>query len=205
MRMAMKKLRKSRAGFTLAETLICVLILLMVSAIVGAAIPSAANAYKNAVDAANAQVLLSTTLTALRDEFSTAKQVQWTSGENTVTIYNGKGVREITAYGEGDTPPSGADAPGVWVRADKEYDPQTGVEFEEVPTLLVSAVAATSDMYVVFSISSISDDGVIMLENVQVLKSIDGKTDPVLAEQETYSIRFIGKPEVTKETETATP
>ena len=80
MSVVLKKLKESRAGFTLAETLICVLILLMVSAIVGAAMPSAANAYKNVVDAANAQVLLSTTLTALRDEFSTAKQVQWTSG-----------------------------------------------------------------------------------------------------------------------------
>lgn len=204
MSVVLKKLKKNRAGFTLAETLICVLILLMVSAIVGAAMPSAANAYKNVVDAANAQVLLSTTLTALRDEFSTAKQVQWTSGENTVTIFNGKGVREITACGEEDTLPSGATAPGVWVRADESYDPKSGVVFGS-PTLLVSAVAATSDMYVVYSITNISNDGVITLGNIQVLKSLDGKTDPVLAEQDTYSIRSIGKPEVTMETETGTP
>ncbi len=197
MRAIVNKLKKSREGFTLAETLICVLILLMVSAIVGAAIPTAANVYKNTVDVANAQVLLSTTLTALRDEFSTAKQVQWTSGTSTVTIYNGKGVRKITVCGEGDTLPDGANAPGVWVSDKKDnYKPGDPVEFEKA-TLLVSAVAATSDMYVVFSITDISDDGVITLGSIQVLKSLDGTTDPVLAEQAAYTIRAVGKPQVT--------
>lgn len=207
MSVIVNKLKKSRAGFTLAETLICVLILLMVSAIVGAAIPTAANVYKNTVDAANAQVLLSTTMTALRDEFSTAKQVQWTSGTNTVTIYNGKGVREITAYGEEDTRPDGATAPGVWVRSDKKYDPDNPgapVEFNE-PALLISAIAATSNMYVVFTIDSVSSHGVITLKDIQVFKSLDGKADQELAKQETYTIRFIGSPEVKVTAAPSTP
>ena len=69
-----KLLKKSNcsAGFTLAETLIAVVILVLISA---AALPAAMNAYRNAVDAANAQVLLSTTVNALRDELSTAWNV----------------------------------------------------------------------------------------------------------------------------------
>lgn len=80
-----KKLRDTKA-FTLAETLITVLILLMVSAVVAGGVPSAANAYRKAVDAANAYSLLSTTVNALRDELSTARDV--CVSDNTITYYS---------------------------------------------------------------------------------------------------------------------
>ena len=81
----MNKLREKNA-FTLAETLITVLILLMVSAVVAGGVPAAANAYRKAVDAANAYSLLSTTVNALRDELSTAWNVS-VSG-NKITYYS---------------------------------------------------------------------------------------------------------------------
>ena len=74
MKKGIKKLKKN-AGFTLAETLMTVLILLMVSSVVAGGIPSAVTAYSKAVDAANAQVLISTTVNALRSELTTAKDV----------------------------------------------------------------------------------------------------------------------------------
>ena len=74
-----QKLR-SRSGFSLGEMLITVLILLMVSSVVAGGIPAAANAYTKAVDAANAHVLLSTTVNALRDEFATAWDVKESDG-----------------------------------------------------------------------------------------------------------------------------
>ncbi len=67
---------KNTAGFTLAETLLTVVILLLVSGVVATGMPAAVNAYRNAIDAANAQVLLSTTVNALRNELSTARDVQ---------------------------------------------------------------------------------------------------------------------------------
>lgn len=75
MKKALQKLN-SQTAFTLAETLITVLILLMVSAVVAGGVPAAANAYAKAVDAANAHVLLSTTVNALRSELSTAWNVE---------------------------------------------------------------------------------------------------------------------------------
>ena len=74
----MKKTRKlnSRGGFTLAETLLAVLILLMVSVIVATGVPVAKNAYEKVVIAANAQVLLSTAVNTLRDELGTAWDVE---------------------------------------------------------------------------------------------------------------------------------
>ena len=74
MKTALRKLN-NRSGFTLAELLVTILILLMVSAVVAGGIPAASNAYSKAVDAANAQVLLSTAATALRDELGTAQDV----------------------------------------------------------------------------------------------------------------------------------
>ena len=67
---------KNTAGFTLAEMLLTVVILLLASGVVATGMPAAVNAYRNAIDAANAQVLLSTTVNALRDELSTARDVQ---------------------------------------------------------------------------------------------------------------------------------
>jgi type II secretory pathway pseudopilin PulG len=82
----------SQTGFTLAETLITVLILLMVSAVVAGGVPAAANAYAKAVDAANAHVLLSTTVDALRSELSTAWDVENLksdeAGEKGITYYS---------------------------------------------------------------------------------------------------------------------
>ena len=74
----MKKIRNklhNRKGFSLAETLMAVLILLMVSAVVAAGIPMAREAYEKAVDAANAQTLLSTTITMLRSELGESQYI----------------------------------------------------------------------------------------------------------------------------------
>lgn len=97
-----QKLKKI-AGFTLAETLITVLILLMVSAVVAGGVPAAANAYRKAVDAANAQVLLSTTVNALRSELSTAWGVSDDADGKTLTYYSVRtGAKTKLFNGTGD-------------------------------------------------------------------------------------------------------
>ena len=95
MKALFKKVLRSHGGFSLAETLMAILILLMASAIVGAAIPAASNVYQKTVDAANAQVVLSTTITMLRDQLSTAGDVK-VSG-TTVTYRSGKSGESGTA------------------------------------------------------------------------------------------------------------
>ena len=73
--MKMRMCKNNRGGFTLAETLIAVLILLMVTGIVAAGIPAASNALNRAVDASHAQLLLSTTMTSLRNELGSARSI----------------------------------------------------------------------------------------------------------------------------------
>ena len=72
---AVNKLKR-RGGFSLAETLVAILILLLVSAIVAAGVPVARNAYEKVVLSANAQTLLSSAVSALRDELGTAWDVR---------------------------------------------------------------------------------------------------------------------------------
>ena len=54
MRARMKKRIANRSGFTLAEVMMAVLILAMVSVIVAAGIPSAIRAYTNVTEVSNA-------------------------------------------------------------------------------------------------------------------------------------------------------
>lgn len=83
-----KKKRNSRAGFTLAETLMAVLIMLLVSGIVAAGIPAAKNAYEKVVLASNAEVMLTTAESALRDELGTAWNVEPVSNSDSITYFS---------------------------------------------------------------------------------------------------------------------
>lgn len=74
--MKAKRKLNSKRGFSLAETLMAILILLMVSTIVATGMPAARDAYQKVVLTANAQTLLSTAVNALRDEIGTAWDVR---------------------------------------------------------------------------------------------------------------------------------
>lgn len=76
---------KGKAAFTLGEALVAVLILLLVTSIVAAGIPAAIRAYNNVVMASNSEVLLSTSMSALRNELSTAEDIQVSKDKTSVT------------------------------------------------------------------------------------------------------------------------
>ena len=88
---ALRRKLKSKVGFTLTELLLTTLILLMVSSVVAVGVPTAANAYFKVIDAANAQILLSTTVTRLKSELSLASYV---SGDGNSIVYSTNGVHK---------------------------------------------------------------------------------------------------------------
>ncbi len=135
--MKLKRKCGNRAGFTLAETLLAVLILLLVSVIVATGIPVAKNAYEKVVLGANAQVLLSTTISALRDELGFARNV--TAEGTTVTYYNAEtGIKsQIAKDGDGKIVLKRAKG----TMAIEDMDPRP----------LVSDAAATSDLYATYT------------------------------------------------------
>lgn len=75
----------NRRGFSITELLVAILILSMVSSVVAGGIPVAKEAYEKITLSANAQVMLSTTISALRNEMCTASDVTiWDSNSNPV-------------------------------------------------------------------------------------------------------------------------
>ena len=84
---------RNAAGFSVAEMLVAVLLILIVSAVVAAGMPMARQAYEKAVDAANAQTLLSTTVTTLRSELGEASDITTTS-----TTVDGVAGKELESF-----------------------------------------------------------------------------------------------------------
>lgn len=141
----LKDRKRGRSGFTLAETLITVLILLMVSGVVAAGIPSAANALEKAVDGANAQVLLSTTMTILRDELGTAY------ADSIEIVDSGSGISYTNSEGFGSVIRKGT----------------AGITLND--SLLVSEQAATKGLYATFKSISYAA-GVVAVTDLKVMR-----------------------------------
>ncbi len=178
MRVKLKKHKRSRAGFSLAETLIAILILLMVSAIVAGAIPTASNVYAKTVDAANAQVLLSTVITALRDELSTASTITSAAGTTIEYVSGNDGYHKIELSTD-------ADEPGIRLYYKGTVDESNGKVTYEYSRLLVSSKAATKNLAVKFDSVSYSN-GIVMFSELRVERG--GAT---LASRENLRIRTI--------------
>ncbi len=181
----------SRKGFTIGEMMVAVMILLMVSSVVAAGIPAAARAYYKVMDSANAQMLLSTTVTRLRAELSTATEV--TIGTADDGTAEGGAVSDSTTI---EYRSASGSISRITLRKPVEdegtdddiiygiYVERTGMTGEQ---LLVSLKAA-SGMYMTYSsvAKSASDAGVLIFSDLAVHKG-----DKVLTQLETYEVRVL--------------
>ncbi len=170
------KRRKGNSGFTLAETLMAVLILLLVTGIVAAGIPLAVNAYNRVVDGANAQVLLSTTMTRLRDELGKASGVEILDGAISYTRADGAACRIwVREPGTEEGPP------GICIRESALSEGDVG----EYTHLLVSHPAANRNLYVTYRIEGYSR-GVITFSGLTVKRG-----SASLAEIPSFKVRVL--------------
>lgn len=168
--MKLKALKQNRGGFSLAETMMALLIVLMVSSIVVTGLPAATNALHNAVDASHAQVLLSTTMTSLRDELSMAKNIVWDNSLKKITYIDSNGVKSELDPNGGDV--DGEHKDGIFLR--KVASPNgAGTSDTSFDRLLVSDKAATAGLYPTFSSVSI-EDGIVKINNLRVCRKVDG-------------------------------
>ena len=168
--MKLKALKQNRGGFSLAETMMALLIVLMVSSIVVTGLPAATNALHNAVDASHAQVLLSTTMTSLRDELSMAKNIVWDESEKKITYIDSNGVQS-------ELKPRGKDVDGKHVDGIflKKVASPTGAGTDQTSfdRLLISDKAATAGLYTTFSSASY-EDGIVKIVNLRACRKVDG-------------------------------
>ena len=171
---------KNESGFTLAETLMTVLIVLLTSSVIAAGIPAASNAYMKAVDAANAQVLLSTTVNALRSELSTAWGVETHDGN--VEYYSSKTGAKTRLFLGNDN---------IMVLDYVQYGGSTGQTLpnstEVIPAYeLVSKKARDDKFTVTYSSPSVAD-GMVKFEDV----TVKDKAENVIASSGELSIRLL--------------
>lgn len=169
--MSMKKKLGKSDGFSLAETLVAVTILLMVATLMTSGITLSTFVHKKVVDKANAQVLLSTTLTELRTRLTNVKEVSVTDDEASITFMDNE-----TGYYETIT--SGTTADG-----------KTGIFITDGTTtsMLVSYETSSKGMLVSCSFSYDKENGLISVKNITVTK--DAKDDTILAHLDNYLIR----------------
>ena len=162
----MRKL-KERAGFTLAEMLLATLILLLGSSIVVAGIPAAKNAYEKVVLGSNAQILLSTTAAALRDELGTAWDVK--AGEGELRYFSADTGTVSRLYIENNM---------IMLQ---EYAGLEDIDGNKTGRVrpLISEAAATSDLYVTYgSVSYDGQNGIVKFSDLKVCRS---SNDAVIA------------------------
>ena len=141
----------------------------MVSGVVAGGIPAAVTAYSKAVDAANAQVLISTTVNALRAEVCTAKDVHFTTGGDLIYISPSTGSK--TKLYKGTETGSGEET--ILVQDFMKYD-ETGPQGENnSPRRLVTKSAATANLQVVYGTvnwAADKENEVLAFNNIQVKK-----------------------------------
>ena len=188
MKAVLRKLVGSR-GFTLAETLIAVLILMMVSAIVAGAIPAASNAFTKAVDAANAQVLLSTAKTVLRDELSTAADVTIKQNDATALVIQYRS--NINGWSQIVYTKAGADA-GIVIKYRRSPRPGETDYYWETNRDLISGKATTKNLLLVLSDPKQNLDKTVLTMDINVKRKGTGAALTDLASEDDFAIRSVG-------------
>ncbi len=167
----MKKL-KSNSGLTLAEMLVVVLLLGIVVGFIAGGIPTVLRLFNRITDNGDAQVLLSTTTTCLRDELTTAKDI---STEGTKINYTNQ-------YGDNcyislDTNNTSLSGEGIYLNY---------VGGSSYSRLLVSREAASRSLHTSYTSVSYSS-GIITFTGLKVYR---GSTE--LSGLDTYKVMVIG-------------
>ena len=186
------KRRDMSRGFTLAETIMAMLIMAILGLIVTGAISTALNTYQKIVEKSNAELLLSTTISELRSELDRAEQMTLKTG-NVLDKYRSSTSAWRTLSNQGET--------GIQVTEFKDYvptGPKAGADTHPAQQL-VSEAAATSKLYATFnSITYDTGKGVFTITGLKVYRKGDNKVMAEVASEgnQNYYIRSLEKPRV---------
>lgn len=181
---SIKSIVRNQRGFSISELLVTSAILLLVSAIMAAGVPAALRSYMRVVDASNAQLLLATTSTRLRDELGVA-DVNTGSGPTTST----DGVTFVSMEtGFTTTVKKNSDKGITLVEAASSED--SSVETDLVPQ--ASGKGAKTNLRTTFDSIEYSN-GVFTVKNLRVL---DGNDSEIAgAKFDTLKIRALEAPQ----------
>lgn len=185
-------------AFTLAEALVAIIILLLVSAIMVAGAPSAIRAYDNVVIASNAEVLLSTGMASLRNELGTAKDIASDNknGDQGIRFFNEAtgSTSRIFIQNNDSSNPDTSDimlqryaVDGVIVKESDLDDDLKKIYQKSIR--LVSPEASDKDKKLHITYDSVDyNNGIVVFNNLRVLRKNGAETP---AQVDTFSIRVI--------------
>lgn len=155
------RLKKSSAGFSLSEALVSVLIMTLVSVLLVSGMSTIMKTYRRSVNAANAQTLISTAVTELRNELSLASNVSVDSDNNVITYRNSNG--QLCSIKNGSFSDTSSNT-GV-----KTY-PGLCITVGGTSRELVSAEASTVLFCQISNISADSSKSTVTIGNIKVVE-----------------------------------
>ena len=192
---------RSQQGFSVAELLVTTIILLLASIIMAAGVPAAFTAYRNVMDASNAQLLLATTTVRLRDELSVADPAAFVMEPDTYKCADTEAViRSLETQCK--TTIASDSTKGITIK--REYQDAPGSSYEqaspEKPLVAQKAgMGAGANTGMIATCEFGYEDGVITVKNLKVIRpsSIEGGEPRVLAGGDTplnLKVRVLAEP-----------
>ena len=166
----LKRKLKSQKGFSLTEVLAAVLILSMVSSVVAGGIPVARDAYEKVTLSANAQVMLSTAITALRNELSTASEIK-SDGAKKIEYYSAA-IKNQCAIGITDQ--TGRENGGIWQTLYSSSDADTQIWKKLVSDAVGAEKPGENRLFVTYNTISAPVNGIVTVTGLRVLDSKQG-------------------------------
>ena len=142
-------------GFSLSELLVSILIVSLLSIMVATGVRTSIKSYREITDEANAEVLLSTCVTMLKTELTTASDI---SVPDETTIFYNRGGSRVGIYLDSNTIYAG----NVGIR---QEDGAEEILNEKTP--FISQITATGTLYVSFDTVSYND-GAVTIKGLSV-------------------------------------
>ena len=170
-----KQILAGRKGFSLSEMLVVVVIVSLLSIMIATGVDAASRSYSRITDETNAEVLLSTTVTLLKSELTTATDYTL-ADDGMLTYKRGQSGYQITLWSPEQEADSETTPAQIYI---KEYG-------AERP--LVSGRTATNSLRISYDSIAVAD-GQFTLTGLSVRKFGDSK---VLAGMDTLVIQNIG-------------
>lgn len=164
------KIRETK-GFSLSELLVVVVIVTLLSIMIATGTDTAVRAYGRMTDETNAEVLLSTCVTMLRNELTTATEISVADDKKSVSFKNvGTGYISVIRSGACSEEGSTDTAEKIWI-----------TEYGTAEKQLISDITATNDLMVSFDSIEYSD-GAVTVKELTVKKTGKNRALAVLPE-----------------------
>ena len=161
--------KKDNRGFSLSELLVTVIIVSLLSVMIVTGVRTALYSHRKVTEEANAEVLLSTCVTMLRNELSTATDIQVLSDTKTITYQKGgSGIKSSLRSGMSGSAASTTEPEQIY-HGSVGINSEDGSESISNETLLISSVTATEGLFISYEEISYAD-GVVTVTGLSVRK-----------------------------------